>query len=167
MAPDVFAEGLYHLGMLYSCRLSMGDADEREAALIGVERNHSSGQSVLRWLMDKSYPRLYRKRAVNVVGERKPTIAYGFTTDANSRRLILDNLAALIREGTSGISSQETVREARTFVLAEDGKPQAQEGSHDDRIMSYAIALEMERFHSHGASATTWTPKVAPTPTGV
>lgn len=167
MSPDIFAEGIRALGMLYGCRVSIDDRDERAPALVVVERNHSSGQSTIRWLRDRGYPALYRQRGRNVVADGKPTVAYGFLTDQGSRRMVLDHYAALVREGTSGIRSPETVREMRTFVLDDAGKPQAQEGAHDDRVLSYALALEAERWHTHGAVTTDRGVRTANTPTGL
>jgi len=167
MDADIFAQGLYHLGMLYSCRISTGDRDEREPSLIAVERNHESGVSTIRVLRDMGYPHLYRKHQQGAVGDRKPTITYGYWTDESSRRVILDTMATYVREDVSGIASSETVKEMHSFVIADDGKPQAQDGAHDDRILSMAIALEMERWHSHGAPSTHYEPKMASTPTGL
>jgi len=167
LAPAVFAEGLAHLGVLYCCRVAMGDRDERSPALIVVERNHSSGQSTIRWLQDHSCPRIFRDRPDLALGDKKPTVKYGFLTDEGSRRMVLDHYAALVREGTSGVTSPDTVREMRTFVANKLGRPEGQEGCHDDRVISYALALEAERWHSHGAPSTHYEPKVKPTPTGV
>jgi hypothetical protein len=135
--------------------------------LVGVERNHSSGQSTIRWLRDHDYPKLYRKRALQAVGDKKPSVQYGFLTDQGSRRMILDGLAEAVRLGTSGVMASETVREMRTFVLNDLGKPEAQEGCHDDRVIAAAIALEMERFHTHPGPSIRVQPTAKKTPTGV
>jgi len=36
-----------------------------------------------------------------------------------------------------------------TFVLWPDGKPAAEEGCHDDRVIALAIAWQMKRDHRH------------------
>jgi hypothetical protein len=165
MPPEVFAPGCYLLGQLWSCRASMERSDQREFALLAPERNHSSGQTTIRILRDMGYPNLFRHRMKNTIGDARPTVNFGFLTDAGSRQMILDTMAAHVRNGTSGIQSQETVREMRTFIWAA-GKPQAVEGSHDDRIMSYAIAIEMERWHRHNMPTGDHRPPIRNTPTG-
>ena len=58
---------------------------------------------------------------------------------------MLDRLAELIRHGPErlDIPCAAPIKECFTFVLGEDGKPQAQEGTHDDRVISVAIAIQM------------------------
>jgi hypothetical protein len=165
IVPEVFAPGCFLLGMLYSCAADMHDPNTREAALLAPERNHSSGQTTIRVLRDMGYPKLYRARMKNTIGDLRPTVNFGFLTDAGSRQMILDTMAARTRQDTSGITLAETVREMRTF-LWQNGKPEAVEGAHDDRVMSYAIALEMERWHRHDMPAQRRQPKVRATPTG-
>ncbi len=47
-----------------------------------------------------------------------------------------------------------------TFVVWEDGKPAAEEGCHDDRVIALAIAVQMAREHRHTADTpiNTWEP---------
>ena len=167
--PDLFAEALYMLGGMYACRTDpMTNKKQYEQALLVIERNHSSGQSAIRRLRDMGYQRLYRKRRANVVGDRKPQMEFGFWTDGGSRRMILDAFAAHVRENTAGLTSPDTVKEMFQFVMNSMGKPQAQEGTHDDRVMSYALALEGERWHVHADSSSIIPgPSRRPTPTGV
>ena len=165
MPPEVFAPGLILLGAQYACRASMEHVDRKEPALISPERNHSSGQTTIRILRDMGYPNIFRARMKNTIGDMRPTVNFGFLTDAGSRQMILDTLAAHVRNGTSGINSSETVREMRTFIW-QAGKPQAVEGAHDDRVMSYAIAVEMERWHRHNMPVVPQKPMVRNTPTG-
>jgi hypothetical protein len=95
----------------------------------------------------------------------RPTVNFGFLTDMGSRQMILDALAARVRDSTLGINSAETVREMRTFIW-QNGKPEAVEGAHDDRIISMAIALEMTRWHRHDMPAPKTRPLIRNTPTG-
>ena len=167
--PDLFAEVMFMLGGMYACRTDpMTSKKQYEQALLVIERNHSSAQSSIRRLRDMGYQRLYRKRRANVVGDRKPQMEYGFWTDGGSRRMILDAFAAHVREDRSGVSSPDTVKEMFQFVMNSMGKPQAQDGTHDDRVMSYALALEGERWHRHADSSSIVPgPTRRSTPTGV
>lgn len=166
MAPEVFAEQCYALGVMYGCT-PQGSRDVTEPALAGIERNHSSGQTTIRWMRDHGYQQLYRRRWMNRNADGRPTPDFGFWTDTQTRRPMLDHVASCLRDNSLVVRSEETLREMRTFVLADDGEPEAQEGCHDDRVFSIGIALEMERTHTHGASPDTLPePEVKNTPTG-
>jgi hypothetical protein len=62
---------------------------------------------------------------------------------------MLDELNALIRSGGIEIPNKDLIREMITFVVWENGKPMAEEGCHDDRVMALGIGLQMEREHRH------------------
>ena len=158
MVPEVLAGVLWDLGMWYSCPRP-GARTLRIPALIGVERNHSSGESVLRALDDGGYPELYvHRQLVKTVG--KPTRFLGWSTDVSTRQPMLDDLAAALRMVDLETWDADLAREFRTFVRGgdyskgiESGKPAAQEGTHDDRIMSLGIAWQMTRWHmGHGSA---------------
>lgn len=141
MAPEVFAEFLNRLGYFYS---SPGPKkDQRVASLLGVERNHSSGETVLNLLKHEyRYPSLYYSRPVARRRE-KPQDRLGWTTNAESRQVMLDDLAADIRNGDITITIAETIKEMETFVRDDTGKPQAQIGAHDDRVITIAIGRQL------------------------
>ena len=149
MAPEVFAEQLNLLGAYYSVPRMEGSV-HRDKALIAVEKNHSSGETVLRILSNRAphgyaYPKLYHSTRINRrMGERREDFL-GWRTTVETRMPMLDELSQAIREESIGIPSADTIKEMRTFVRGEDGKPQAQEGTHDDRVISLAICLQAAR----------------------
>ena len=148
MAPEVFAEQLRLLGNFYACGGGK-DGANRNVALIGVERSHSSGQTVLRLLREHyHYPRLYWAREFNKL-TRKQGRVLGWSTTVETRMPMLDELGAVLRAGQLEVPSKDVVREMVTFVVWEDGKPQAEEGCHDDRVIALAIANQMARDHRH------------------
>ena len=139
-APEVFADMAALLGGYYKCRLV-------NHALIGVERNHTSGQTVINRLLDViAYPRMYLRREFNQRLNRN-TREFGWVTTKDSRPLMLDELAAMLRNGTIGIPDPDTLREMSTFVRRDDGSPEAQEGLHDDRVLALAIAIQVAKTH--------------------
>lgn len=146
-ASDVFARQLDFVGRWYQC----GDEKRTtvDPALIAVENNHSSGQRVIEYLRDiLKYKRLYRQREQNTITktfERR----FGWRTDERSRWILLDHLAELIRKDLIEIPDPHTVRELTTFVFDDNGKPAGAEGTHDDRVLSLALAAAMEREHRH------------------
>jgi len=171
IAPEVFASQLCGLGMYYSCRSNPTEKGLRDPALQGVERNHSSGQTVLRRLRELRYPNLYWHRRLNVRTDR-PTAEVGWITDQNTRQPMLDGLAEALRTGDIRIPCAATLREMATFVWvnrgsSQAGRPEAQEGCHDDRVISLAIAREMGRRHHHASHEELPPEPVADTPTGI
>lgn len=143
MAPEVFAELISHAGYYYSTATRTGT---RTPALIAVEANHSSGETVLNLLKNGHplgkfgrYPRLYYSRHINR-RMNKVQQRLGWVTNVETRQAMLDNLAQALREGTIEIPNRDTIKEMFTFVRGDDGKPAGQEGTHDDRVISLAIA---------------------------
>jgi len=145
---EVFTEQLRLLGEYYSCGHSGNTLENK--ALIGVEQSHSSGATVLRLLREHyRYIPLYWHREINRL-TRKIGRRIGWRTDATSRMPMLDDLAMLVRGGRIDIPSKDIVREMVTFVTWPNGKPMAEEGTHDDRVIALAIAWQMKREHRHG-----------------
>lgn len=143
--PEQFAEQLNYLGHFYS----MESQGRRIPAMIAVEKNHSSGETVLRHLKHThNYSNLYYSRQMNRRWE-KPTPMLGWVTTKETRMPMLDELAQAVREGTVDIPCAQTIKEMYTFVRGDDGKPVAQDGAHDDRVISLAIALQAGRLHSY------------------
>jgi phage terminase large subunit len=120
-----FAEQMYCLGMYYN------------RALIGVETNYSTFPEVC--LEELRYPKLYvRQRVDNYT--KKLVDAFGFETTKKTRPLIIDGLKDVVRQAADTIHDADTLGEMLTFVYDENWKGQAEEGKHDDLVMSLAIA---------------------------
>lgn len=146
MAPEVFADQLYMLGRYYS-NVGMPDMPERRRpAYMAVEANHESGETVLRILAeDYNYPQLHYHRTFNQ-RTRKTTSRRGWLTRLENRQQMLDELSQAIRENSVVLPDVDTLREFATFVRDEKtGKPEAVEGTHDDRVIPAAIALQLAR----------------------
>jgi hypothetical protein len=58
-----------------------------------------------------------------------------------NRDTILSVLEEGLRTSRYKINSQRTVKELQTFIITENGKMQADEGYHDDLVMSLAIGM--------------------------
>jgi hypothetical protein len=145
LPPEAFAEKLYALGFLYAWPNRR--TKQLEPALLGVERNHSSGETVVRKLRDLGYPNLFRDRQMNHRRDRMlPTLGW-FTTEAK-RTVMLDEFSAEIREGTLEIFDADLIRECFTFIRDETGRAEAQEGCHDDRVIAAAGCIQMTRHHA-------------------
>ncbi len=129
VAPDDLGKMLNHLGRYYN------------NALIGVERNNH-GLTTITKLKDLKYPNLYMETTVDQRTQKR-TKRIGWLTTTKSKPLMIDHLAALLRDGDAGICSVATVKECQTYVIEDNGATNAQEGCFDDRVVSYAIAQQM------------------------
>lgn len=127
---DLFAEQMYCLGWYYN------------SALIVPEVNHSTHPTKM--LLERGYPNVYvRGRAdapVDMAQHIQPR--YGFRTDMNNRPSMLGLLRQLVRDNPEYINDIDTINEMLSFVRDDTGKPTAEVGEHDDRVIAYAIALQ-------------------------
>lgn len=126
---DLYAKQMYCLGKMY------GDA------LIGIESNFDSFP--IRELERLGYKNQYiREKEDTYTGAINKS--YGFRTTAISRPRILSNLIEIVREYTELLNDKNTLEEMLTFVRNEKGRPEAQQGAHDDLIMALAIAYDIK-----------------------
>ena len=81
----------------------------------------------------------------------------GWDTNEISRAIMLEDLAKAVElrakkePGGMGIRSREFLSECTTFRLQSDGQFRADSGSHDDRVMKWAIAWQMLKVRRGGA----------------
>lgn len=141
MDEDLFAKQLYCLGKYYN------------TALISVEANFSSYP--IRELERLRYPRQYVRQTEDSFTHRMRQ-SHGFKTSSVTRPLVIAGLVQVVREHCQWIQDQDTLSEMLTFVRNENGRPEAQEGAHDDCVMSLAIAyFTRARTAPQGASGET------------
>lgn len=116
---------MYCLGIYYN------------TALEGIEANFSTFpiKELERLKYQKQFVREREDSYTN-----KPVKAYGFKTTAVTRPLILAQLQAIVNDSIGLINDKETLEEMLTFVRNEKGRPEAQDGAHDDLVMALAIA---------------------------
>lgn len=131
LMPDDGARYLYRLCRLYNDALAV------------PERNGLGYASVIKLTEDLAYTNTYR----HVIEGRTKEIEsndYGFKTTPSSRPLLLEKLARLHKQGEIIIRCQRTLDEMRTFVVTDNktGKGEAQDGEHDDLVMSLALAVQ-------------------------
>lgn len=121
---DLYAKQMYCLGMYYG------------KALISLETNYSTyPQKKLEELL---YPNFYIREVVDRY-DKTTSKQYGFNTNKKTKPLILSHLIELVREDVSIFNSEKTLRQMLTMVKKENGKIEAEDGYHDDKVMSLAI----------------------------
>ena len=121
--PYTYAEILYAMGKRYNW------------AMIVVERN-KDGNSVIQRLVEMEYPNIY----IEMIPDPpyKPRRREGWVTSEKSRHLIVNNLVRCFWQDDPGIQCKDTYKEMATFI-DNDGKPEAEAGAYDDRVLMTAI----------------------------
>lgn len=120
-----YTRQMYCLGMHYN------------KALIGIENNFSTYPTKM-LAEEYEYPKLYvREKEDDYTGKTQKM--FGFRTDRNTRPLALAELQRIFNEEIEKITDIDILKEGLVFIKNEKGRPEAQEGCHDDLIMGTAI----------------------------
>lgn len=125
--PDYFADILQAIGLHYN------------TARIAPENNNHGILTAVRLGRDLNYPNIYTNVGEGDLND-KFSIQIGFRTDVKTKPLVIDRLRASCRQKEIEINDQDTLREMLTYIVNEEGKMTAEEGCHDDCVMSLAIA---------------------------
>jgi hypothetical protein len=123
------AELQQHMGQLDQSRVAAELARRYNHAMIAVERNNH-GAGVLAYLDSV-------ERYANVYGGDGLA---GWLTSAGNKPGMVSRLGAMLVESPRLFSSRRLLGECRTFVLMQGGRTGAANGTHDDCVMSMAIA---------------------------
>ena len=122
---DEYTRQMYCLGKHYN------------NALIGIETNFDTYP--IKELERLGYKNMFiREKEDTYTGKHEK--AFGFRTDRITRPLILSMLQSIVNDNIELINDKETLEEMLVFVRNEKGRPEAQEGCHDDLVMALAIA---------------------------
>lgn len=124
---DLYARQMYCLGKYYNY------------ALLSIEVNFSTYP--VKELQRLGYSRQYKREIIDEISKKKQH-KYGFKTTTVSRPVIIAELVQIVRENIELINDIKTLNEMLTFVRNEKGKPEAQDGKHDDLIMALAISYK-------------------------
>ena len=120
---SLYARQMFCMGIYYN------------KALVGIESNFSTYPN--RELERLEYPNLYiREREDSITGGI--IRSYGFKTTKVTRPIIISILVDIFRENIDLIVDADCLNEAITFIR-NAGRPEAQQGCHDDMVISMAI----------------------------
>lgn len=138
--PDLFAYQLHYLGRWYDTALiAPEDAGGWNLPVIAALRDGREGRP--------PYPKLYRHR-LTTRADQQAVKPYGFPMNSKTRPLVLAQLGKAFRERTMPWVSPLLMSEAQSFVHRDkDPSPAAEEGAHDDAVMTWAISHELYRLH--------------------
>ena len=124
--PFQFSEIVNDIGIYYN------------KALLVIEKA-SAGHTVVDKLKnDYRYSNLYKYKEYDARGKAKKKV--GFVTNGKTKPLIINDFVELFETRQIVINSKELLSEMRLFQF-KDGKMEATAGSHDDLVMSFAMAL--------------------------
>ena len=146
--PSDMAAHLFNLGRYYNY------------PWIAVEDN-GPGLTVLTELRRLGYPRLYKRRSVEIDSQQE-TERWGWHTDLRTRPVMLGELRSVLKRQAFLTRDERLLQQCTTFCRQKDGGYKANYGCHDDHVMSAAIAAylhkilpyvppEEERFMNHWA----------------
>ena len=116
-------------------------------ALVGLENNFSTYPTKM-LSEEYEYPNLFVRERIDSFTNKKEK-SFGFETTKKSRPIILAELQRIFNEEIEKITDIEILKEALTFIKNEKGRPEAQEGSHDDLIMGTAITYSIKSQQSN------------------
>lgn len=109
-----------------------------------IENNEGAGQSIADQMYQTyEYENLHfdNKADTNTKNRTKARKGYpGFRTTSKTRTQILQTLKLFIENDKLEVNDKQTINEFFRFIL-KNGKFQADEGAHDDMIMSLALAF--------------------------
>lgn len=128
MDTDLYTKQMFCLGHYYN------------KALIGIESNFDTHPH--KELERLHYPKQYMRETIDkftFTTQQK----FGFVTTKITRPIVIASYVQLVREHIELFNDIPTLEEMLVFVRDEKGKPQAQEGQHDDLIMADAICQEV------------------------
>jgi hypothetical protein len=126
--PDLFGDELIKIGLYYN------------EAYVAVE-NNNHGLTTLKSLSNQEYYNLFYSKSYDKFND---TISkkLGWTTNRKTKPIAIDRLAEYIREMFLGMWDLDIIQELYSYVIDDKGATNAQEGKHDDCVMSLAIALQ-------------------------
>lgn len=115
-----------------------------DTAYIGVERNNH-GHAVNQDLKRLEYPNLYHMERFEQEVDYE-TFRPGWETNMSTRSILCSTLRDAVHEGADGIKDLEFFNEALTFIYNKNGKPEADQGCLDDRVLAQGIKFMVHNW---------------------
>ena len=117
--------------------------------VVAFERNNGGVAEIERLATlnrNNKYTIYQEKSGIGTIDLVEPTVRLGWTTSSASRPTMLSMLKEAIDNMLITIYDKPTINEMFAFIISQTSsswKAQAEQGSHDDLIMSLAIAWQM------------------------
>ena len=110
-----------------------------------LETNNTKGEAeyILTLIAEVYGNQLYaRRQSAEDIMQKIPK-KYGFHTNPLTKKVVIYNLKVAVREHLYIEREEACLNEYLTYVETDDGKFEAMEGYHDDRLMTRAIGLHV------------------------
>lgn len=120
-----FTRQMYCLGKYYN------------NALIGIEVNF--GTYPIKELIRLGYTNQYRREKEDTLKDGLMS-KFGWRTTSITRPNLISTLKEVLKTDIDKINDADTLHECLTFVKNDLGRPEAQQGEHDDLVISLGIA---------------------------
>lgn len=130
LRPDYLAQLCAQFGELYN------------NAYIGVENNMLSTILFLKEIYKNFHTTVKTDKRTQEVTKK-----LGWTTDSQSRDVMIDEHIRLWEDGNLKINSKISLMQMKTFVTKENGKREHAEGKNDDALIADMIALQMRKYN--------------------
>lgn len=104
-----------------------------------VPEVNNSGLALVKYLLEFGVPVYQRRRTSRVT--KMVEKSYGWNTDRATRKTVIDHLARALLDDEIEIYDRGVIKEFKTFVVNDKGKPEAAPGHHDDHVLAAAIAI--------------------------
>lgn len=132
IAPSEFGAMASYLSKLYN------------NALLGIEINDKGGYAAIEHIRENApTTNLYYRRGLKALTLKD--IRYGWSTNENTRSVMIEDLKIILKTRTLDIFSTEILNQLRTFVQLKNGKLAAAYGKKDDLVIALMIAVQMSR----------------------
>lgn len=150
--PSVVAEWHGHIDMdMLAWKAAQIAAYYDNAMLViesnTLETNNTKGEAeyILNLVRDV-YDHLYaRKQSAEDIKAQAP-LKYGFHTNVQTKKTIIHNLKAVLRDNLYTERCEACLDEYATYMETDKGTFEAREGYHDDRLMTRAIGMWISLF---------------------
>jgi hypothetical protein len=134
--PDLLGDVVFAIGMFYN------------KALVGVEINNH-GLTTAAKLKNTFYRNLYMRESAEDEQFQIRTSKFGWLTNKKTKPVMINELVRSIRENDIIDLDVVFIRECMSYVRDDNGSMNAQQGQHDDCVMSMAIALQMAEWSAY------------------
>ena len=120
------------------------ESESYDAPWVGIETT-GPGLATFDWAILLGITNLFMAPRYDVV---KGGVSYkkGWRTDTNSRNELVAGVRAWLSDRAGALNSQRLCGELMTFVRNKQGKPIAKSGCHDDGVMAFGIAIQVDEI---------------------
>jgi hypothetical protein len=130
MEPEPFGFELFKLCKYYN-----------DALLCLEVQKDGHGYTTIKEVQRLGYYNQYKRQNKDKIHEDSKQ-QFGFENTGVSRPVIIDRIRAIVREQIETVNDLDTLLDMTTFIYKDSGKPEHEDGCHDDTIIAFALQHE-------------------------